>query len=394
MAFTEFLIGKRERLSWIVEASFGAGGTMSNGEIVGNNMSMEPDWSQGWQEVLSAGADSLEVENRVPGPKVLPYSMTFVPVNWRWLKYLMGVVDGTDGAVKTHTFTVRNTILSYDLEWAKRHTTDHVITTVGNFVKSATISFTKATSEGSDGFIQVLLNCVAQNYSQGSSVTTLSSLTKTPFQYRMIKFTLNDSEISEVNNGELTIDLGIDEADSRYCNSTLGPLIGEPIPKVFRIKGRVNINIKDKTYYDLWAARTDVGTTLETATASSGSTSTVVDTGIGWTVDEHLGKNVVITAGTGVGETRRIESNDTDTLTVSDLFSVAIDNTSVYKIVKVNKLLIDKDGTGDDQIEFTFAKFFLLGGVAPTNIEGITNVDLIFEANISHAESRDDIATY
>lgn len=306
---------------WIAETSWGAGGTIGSGEVLGQNMVMEPDWSQGWQEVLSAGADARTVETRVPGPKVLPYTMGFVPVNWRWLKYLMGVVDADDGGIKTHTFTVANAIASWKLEWAKRHTTNHVITTVGNACKSATISWTKATGEGSDGFMQILMNCVAKDYSQSSSLASISAITKLPFQYRMVKFTLNGTEIVEVNNGEMTIEVGFDEADSRYCNSTLDTDLGEPIPKVFRITGRININIKDKTYYDLWATRAVIGST--------------------------------------------------------------------------NTLLFDKDGTGDDQILFTFGNFYLVGGIAPTSIDGVTNVDLIFEADtFSSVVSRDDITTY
>jgi len=321
MAFEEFLIGKRERMSWIAETSYGSGGTMSGGEVVGNNMEIEPDFSSGWQEVLTAGADELTVESRVPGPLVLPYTMNFVPVNWRWLKWLMAVADADDSGTKTHTFTVRNSILSYNLEWAKRHTTSHVLTLAGNVAKSATLSWSKATGEGSDGFINVALNCVAQTVTQGSSVTSLSALTKDPFQYRMAKLTLNGNEIVEVNNGEMTIEVGIDENDSRYCNSTLDANLGEPIPKVFRITGRMNVNIKDKTFYDMWVSRAVVGST--------------------------------------------------------------------------NTLLFDKDGTGNDQMLFTFGDFYVYEGVAPTTIDGVTNVDLVFNTDtFSSVVARDDISTY
>jgi len=38
MAFNEYLIGKRERASWIVETGFATGGTMADGEVVGDNV--------------------------------------------------------------------------------------------------------------------------------------------------------------------------------------------------------------------------------------------------------------------------------------------------------------------------------------------------------------------
>lgn len=320
MAFNEYLVGKRERMTWIVETSYGTGGTMANGEVVGYNCIIEPSFSQGWQEILSGGADSREVEDRVVGPKILPYTMTFSPVNWRWLKYLMSVSDGDDAGVKTHTFTVGNAIKSYKLEWAKRHTTDHVITLVGNVMTSAVIAFAKATGAGIEGLMTVAASCFAQDLSQGSSVSSVSALTGTPFQYRMVKLTLDGSEITEVNNGELTIDNGISQEDSRYCNSTLDEKVGEPIPTVFRMTGRMNVNMKDKTYYDLFAARTYV-------------------------------------AGT-------------------------------------NTILIDRDGSGDDQILFTLTDFVLDPGVAPTNLDGVTNVDLVFAAAITSVVARDAVTTY
>jgi len=322
MAFNEFLIGKRERMAWVAETSWATGGTMTGGEIVGLNCTIEPDWSKGWQEKLAAGADNRNVQGRVVGPQTLPYTMTFVPVNWRWLKYLMKVAD-TGTTPKIHTFTMRNTILSYSLEWAKRATTAHVLTVSGNAVKSATVSFQKATGEGTDGFMQVAMSCVGQSVSQGSSVTSISAgnISKEPFQYRMVKWTLGGTEIKEVNNGEITIDNGIDENDSRYCNSTYGALLGEPIPKTFRITGRFNVNISDKTMFDHW----DAGT---------------------------------VVSGT-------------------------------------NTLLFDKDGTGDDQLLITFGSFYVLGAVAPTNMEGVTNVDVVWACDIfTSIVARDNITAY
>ena len=323
ISFDEFLIGKRERMSWVEETSYGTGGTMTGGEVVGLNCTIEPDWGRGWQEILSAGADNRLVQGRVTGPKTLPYSMNLVPVNWRWLKYLMAVADADDAGVKTHTFTMRNSILSYNLEWAKRATTSHVLTVIGNVVKSATLSFQKATGDGTEGFLGVALTCVGQDVTAGSSVTTLSAgnIIKDPFQYRMVKWTLEGSEIKEVNNGEITIDNGIDENDSRYCNTSYDDLLGEPIPKVFRITGRFNVNVKDSTYFDDW----DAGVAL-----------------------------------TGV-----------------------------------NTLLIDKDGTGDDQALITFGDFYVLGAVASTNLEGVTNTDVIWACDgFTSIVVRDDITNY
>ena len=322
MVFNEYLIGKRERMSWIAETSYGTGGTMTAGEVVGLNCTLQPDWGRGWQEKLTSGADNRLVQGRVKGPKTLPYTMNFVPVNWRWLKYIMAVTD-TGATPYVHTFAMRNSILSYNLEWAKRATTSHVLTTIGNVIKSATMTFQKATGDGAEGFLNIALTCVAQDVTSGSSVTTLSAgnITKEPIQFRMVNWVFSSSEVFEVNSGEMTIDNGIDENDSRYCNSTYDEKLGEPIPKTFRVTGRFNINIKDSTYFDDW----DAG---------------------------------IAVAGT-------------------------------------NTLLFDKDGTGDDEMLFTYGDFYILGAVAGTNLEGVTSLDVVWAADgFDSVVAKDDISAY
>jgi len=192
-----------------------------------------------------------------------------------------------------------------------------------NVVKSTSLTFQKATGDGTEGFMNVALTCVGQDVTAGSTVTTISagSITKDPFQYRMVKWTFEGTEIKEVNNGEITINNGIDENDSRYCNTSYDELLGEPIPKTFLITGRFNVNVKDSTYFDDWDA------------------------------------------------------------------AVALTGT--------NTLLIDKDGTGDDQLLITFGDFYVLGAVASTNLEGVTNTDVIWACDgFTSIVARDDIPVY
>jgi hypothetical protein len=77
----------------------------------------------------------------------------------------------------------------------------------------------------------------------------------------MVKWTINTTETVEVNSGDFNIDNGINEDDVRYCNSTLDRTIGEPIPKVHRIFGSLNVNIKDATQVTLWDGAAAVGGT-------------------------------------------------------------------------------------------------------------------------------------
>lgn len=319
---TEYLIGKRERFSWVEETSFGTGGNMAtNGEVIGINATLSPNFNLSWQEILSAGADNRELQGRKAGKKLLPYNLNFIPVNWRFLKYVFNVADGDDSGVKTHTFTLANTVKSYRLEWAKRHTSNVVYTSVGNFIKELTFNWSRPSGEGTAGFLNVSANCAAQDITKDSSVTSVNNITKDPFQFRHIKLIINGVEITELNNGEMNISNGIDETDSIYANSSLDLKIGEPIPKVFRVSGRFNINVKDGSFFDLWNAGTNV----------SGACS----------------------------------------------------------------LLIDRDGSGDDQILFTFKNFYVFTPVEPTNLEGVNNLDMAWSADgFDSIVARDDIDEY
>ena len=71
---------------------------------------------------------------------------------------------------------------------------------------------------------------------------------------------------------------------------------------------------------------------LDSGTAESGSATTLVDNDKAWTTDQWANKVVVIIAGTGSGQTRKITSNDGTTLTVPAWITNP-DATSQYVIV-------------------------------------------------------------
>ena len=71
---------------------------------------------------------------------------------------------------------------------------------------------------------------------------------------------------------------------------------------------------------------------LASGTAESGSATTLVDNDKAWTTDQWANKVVVIIAGTGSGQTRKVTSNDATTLTIPAWITNP-DNTSQYVIV-------------------------------------------------------------
>lgn len=73
----------------------------------------------------------------------------------------------------------------------------------------------------------------------------------------------------------------------------------------------------------------------DTGTAESGTSISLTDTNKSWTINEYVGYWVVITAGTGVGQVKLIQSNTDDTLTISGTFETTPDSTSVYGVFEV-----------------------------------------------------------
>ncbi len=303
---TEYFLGKREQIAMCEEATWATLGGKSmavDGFIVGKNVKIEPDFSKNWQEILTAGADSRDINSMEKGPESYRFTLTFNPTSWKFLRYCAhGSVTNTSSNPTVHTFTATDVVKSFTLEWAKRGSTDHVITLTGCIITNLTISFAKGMG-AAEGFVTVVANCLAKSAVPGSSTTSVDADTDDAFQFRMAKLTYAGSEVVEVNSGEIAINNGITEEDSRYCNSTLDQEIGEPIPTVRRYNCRFNINQKNDTYYDDW--------------------------------DDQV----------VVPSTNKLE-------------------------------LIRGSGPADD-ITFTFTSLYLQAATSPTNIEGITNVDLV-----------------
>jgi len=74
-------------------------------------------------------------------------------------------------------------------------------------------------------------------------------------------------------------------------------------------------------------------------TATGGSSTTVVNSGAGFTVDAEIGNLVYITGGTGPNQVRKITDNDATTLTVSPAFTTAPASSSTYKVFYANNLI-------------------------------------------------------
>lgn len=282
MTTQEGLIGIRERFIMKVEGSYGDAPSLATAFVPGVDIIVTPDFTQGFQEVLSAGTDNRTAEKRVAGPLNLRYDLAFYPVNWRFLKFMFDIDSETGGPTYTHTLSVGDTQMSFTSEWAMRHSTDPVIfKIVGNVMNRLAITFEKPTGEGNEGFVTCKSAILAQDYTTPALQAGSFTATGDPFQFRHFKVVMASGEIIEVNNGELVFDQGILPNDSRYANTGLDRTIGTPINTVFRISGRLNLNLVDATTRDLWElAAVLSGTNTLELTQTAGNKITFTLTGV------------------------------------------------------------------------------------------------------------------
>lgn len=79
----------------------------------------------------------------------------------------------------------------------------------------------------------------------------------------------------------------------------------------------------------------------QSGTASGGSSTTIIQTGAGWTTNAYQNMIVLTTGGTAPNQCRKITSNTTDTLTCSPAFAVAPASTTTFKIFNADNLNTD-----------------------------------------------------
>ena len=249
-----FGIGSREQIAVVEEqggyADLGTNTMADDGEIVGYNAELIPGFSQNFQEIENNGSDTAELISLEKGPKTNNFTLKFVPYSWKFLKYSTHpTVTNTDKTTYyEHAFTIANSVKTFTLEWGRRQNTNQVITLSGCSIKSYKLSWKKGTGL-KDSFLVVEANCVAKSPSTGTSVTSISYPTEEAFKYYMSKFTYTGSEVTEVNSGEININNGISEENSRYANASLNRDLGEPIPTKKIYDFSMNVNQKDNTFY-------------------------------------------------------------------------------------------------------------------------------------------------
>jgi len=258
----EFLIGRREQISYAEESVYGTAVTPTM--VLARNARFEPNDNQNWQEIKGSGEDTITVDDMELGPETFGGILRFAPQNWDFLKFVLcngsaSVADSDQGTYYSHTWTLTDKErASFTLERAMQHTTDHVITYEGCQVNTCTISWDASGGEG-NALMEVALDITAEDRNTGSSVTSLSAPTTAAFQFRSALLTINGNEITELVGGTMVIANNIH--DGRYANYSLNKLRGEGVPLIMRVSGTFRIKLKDSTWDDLFDAAAAVSNT-------------------------------------------------------------------------------------------------------------------------------------
>ena len=260
MSTQEGYLGIRERFITVEESAYGTNPGLSTATVPGNDIIITPTFTQGFQEIKSAGADDRVISGRVAGPLGLGYSLAYYPTNFRRLKYVFDIDSETGSNPYTHTLSIGNSLKTFSSEWTLRHDTAPLnFRMTGNVVTQSSYSFAKANGEGNDGFITCNESVICQDYTNPTAQAGTFLATGDPFQYRHLDAVFDGNSVVEVNSGELVFTQGINASDSRYASSSLGRTIGTPIVTLFRISGRLNLNLFKTDYVDLWAAAAAIG---------------------------------------------------------------------------------------------------------------------------------------
>lgn len=181
---------------------------------------------------------------------------------------------------------------------------------INGFARGAVIEFLSGTAGniGTRSTITEILN------NAGSGTITLTLADTVTSVANNDTFRLNTGRFFVMSSGTL--------ASGSFKSFDVGTLAWET--KAFATGGTTNAT---DSRLIVPYTRVDI---FDTGTATSGSSTTLVDSGAAWTTDQWINYQVRITAGTGKGQVRVITANNGTTLTIGS--GATLDNTSVYAI--------------------------------------------------------------
>ena len=252
MAVDEFLLGRREAISFSdAEGTYGTAGTLI--ERLGRNAQIDPSKnSQNWTEIRGAATNSLNPGSFELGQEDFGGTLTFIPQNWKFLKFVLlsavsDVTDTDNTTYYTHTFTNGNSgLLPFTLERGIQTSgTDRVRTYEGCQVNSFSLAWD---ASGQGNFVTAAAEFFAEDANNGTSVTSLTAPSTEGFKPRHVGLTLESTLVSNLKSGTFTVNNNL--SDGRYANFNLARLKGESVQLKRNFVLTAVVDTKDDTYWD------------------------------------------------------------------------------------------------------------------------------------------------
>lgn len=134
--------------------------------------------------------------------------------------------------------------------------------------------------------------------------------------------------------------------------------------------------------------------------ASRGKDTTLIDETAYWQDNIWTGYEVAIIAGIGIGQVRKIESNDIQSLTVETKWTTDLDDTSVYviRLRNLRDLLAPLEKANEHNSSVTADTDILVSALAPTNTPCLFRVNVafsgagIFKATITKGDNTQTVS--
>ncbi|MBU2249074.1 MAG: hypothetical protein KKD77_20170, partial [Gammaproteobacteria bacterium] len=221
----EVLLGKREVTSFAEEGTYGS---FTNPTVIIKNARVEPQSSEDWQEILQAGSGVIYPTAQV-GNKIRAFRLTYNPQDWRMLSFILGGSSLTDAnPIYTHSYTGYDTDpVSFSLQRDIYASTHSVRKWNGCKVNTATLSWNIAGGGMTGRFVELALDCVAQDVSIATSASGSPSAASTDlFEAKHVQLTLNTSAVNELLSGTVVWENKLH--DSMYADYASSGEISEP----------------------------------------------------------------------------------------------------------------------------------------------------------------------
>ena len=391
----EYISGKREVISWVSEA--GTYGTcpatgmipLRNGarlSLTGSKQEFEP--------IQSVGVDDIGVDYEA-GVQDIQLNLRYVPQDWRLFVMAYGKADNVNDTTHySHSFNYKTAkdLESFSVQRVKNASTDIVDTFRGCKINGFNISWNTA-GGGTGKFVECSADILAKDWVESVSESTAETSPNVlaGLQSRQVVVTIDGTAYTACLSGNISFNNKL--SDGWYADASATNTRGETEPQERGITGTLVLNYTNDDIFDLWKAGTDVGTQQTTGTATAGSSTTLTDSGSGWSTNAYAGMMVRITGGAGKGQVRMILSNTSEVLTVSRAFSTTPTTTSTFEIVTATSVEFRRTAT-TDTCKIFFDDFRMTSVPDDTNLDGFNVVTINFVAKDVEVEVTDARTDY